>query len=161
VGHHNFQHTAYCILHTTTTTTGWLLSTYNCCGQRDLTLAVNVRSRLTVAVSCLEIWTVSLPLRYWTLFHMANPSAAYVSGGVPYHSLSGAACTGSGLLWSPQSPAYCTVGLVALDIQLLWAGCTQHLLSVFDHDLLLLCPVRNLDCFFAFEVLDTVPYAQP
>jgi hypothetical protein len=57
-----------------------------------------------------------------------------------------------------QHTARC--GLVAFDIPLLWAGCTQHMVSVFGHDLVWLSLVRNLGCFFAFEVLNTVPHAQ-
>jgi hypothetical protein len=60
MGHHNLQHTARC---------GWLLSTNNCCGQGELTLAVNVRSRLTVAELGTELFLcLFFYNRYWAGF---------------------------------------------------------------------------------------------
>jgi hypothetical protein len=50
--------------------------------------------------------------------------------------------------WLPSTCKCCGQGEITLAVSV-------------DHDLLLLSLVRNLDCFFAFEVLDTVSYAQP
>jgi hypothetical protein len=82
-----------------------------------------------------------------------------VSGRLPYNSLSGAACTETAtghhnlqhtarFGWLPSTCNCCGQGEITLAVSV-------------DHDSLLLSLIRSLDCFFAFEVLDTVSYAQP